>query len=145
MLQAYTRNSLMKPGRNIRRLRNERWLKAVAILFLVYTGIDLVSCQVCCENVAGLPTEVALALSAERQMNESLAVISASSSEESQDDQRSSPSTDEDCFCCCTNVMASPVFASSANADLKMNTSLEENIPIPTAPLNNPYHPPRFI
>ena len=135
----------MKPGRNIGRLRNERWLKAVAILFLFYTGIDLISCQVCCENVAGLPTEVALALSAEREVNETFAVISAPSSEKSQDEQRSNPSRDEDCFCCCTHVMASPVFASSANADLKMNTSLEENIPIPTAPLNNPYHRPRFI
>lgn len=135
----------MKLSSNIGRLRKERLLKAVAILFLFYTGIDLVSCQVCCENVAGLPTEVALALSAERQMNESFAVVSASASEESQDEQHSSPSRGEDCFCCCTHVMSSPMFASSANPDFKMNTSLEENLPIPTAPLNNPYHPPRFI
>ena len=144
MLQAYTRNSLMKRGKNIGRLRNERWLKVVAILFLVYTGIDLVSCQFCCENVAGLPTEYVRTLSPERQVNESFAV-SDPSSEKSSDEQRSNPSRDEDCFCCCTHVMPSPVFASLVNTVLKMNTGLEESTRIPTAPLNNPYHPPRFI
>lgn len=135
----------MKLSSNIGTRRKERLLKAVAVLFLLYTGIDLVTCQVCCENIAGLPTEFALALSAEREVNETFAVVSAPSSKKSQDEQPSNPSRDEDCFCCCTHVMASPVFASSANTDLKMNTSLEENIPIPTAPLNNPYHPPRSI
>ena len=134
----------MRLSSNVGTRRKERLLKAVAILFLIYTGIDLVTCQVCCENVAGLPIEVALALSAERQVNESLAVMSAPS-EKSQDERRSNPSRDEDCFCCCTHVMPSRAFASSANTDLKMNTSLADNIPIPTAPLNNPYHPPRFI
>ena len=135
----------MKLGRNIGRLRNERWLKAVAILFLLYTGIDLVSCQVCCENIAGLPTEFALALSAERQANETFAVVSDQSSEKSRDEQRSNPSSDEDCFRCCTHVMPSPVFTSAANTSLKMKMGLAENISIPTAALNNPYHPPRFI
>ena len=135
----------MKLSSNIGTRRKERLLKAVAILFLLYTGIDLVTCQVCCENVAGLPTEVALALNAEREVNETYAVISVPSSEKSQDEERSNPSRDGDCFCCCTHVMPSRAFASSANTELKMNTSLADNIPIPTAPLNNPYHPPRFI
>lgn len=68
-----------------------------------------------------------------------------SDSSEFPDDRRSDPQhRDEDCFCCCTHVMPSPVFASPGNAELVISRNTVHRIFIPSAPSDNPYHPPRL-
>lgn len=61
------------------------------------------------------------------------------------DDQRpDSLPSDEDCFCCCTHVMPSPVFHSFESAELAITRNTTHRIFIPSAPPDNPYHPPRL-
>lgn len=72
---------------------------------------------------------------------EAFSVIASS---EFPDNQRSdSQPKDEDCFCCCTHVMPSPVFHSFENAELAIERSTGHRLLIPSAPPDNPYHPPR--
>jgi hypothetical protein len=134
----------MKSNWNIGRLRRGRFLKATVLLLLLHTGVELVFCQVSGENF-GVPIGHASATSTQPNAKVDFAVVLTSISEKSEKEQRSDPQfSDENCLGCCTQVMPSPIFASSANAELKLKTSLAESISTPPPPLHSPYHPPRF-
>ena len=144
MLQTYRVLSPMKSGWNISKLRKGRLVRAIALLFLFHTGVDLLFPQLCSEEPVNMAVSQSLAVSKERINDDTSAQLAASLPNDSGEDQRSDPPRDEDCFCCCTHVMASPGFINPGNAELKLPTSLQQNISLLSAPLNNPYHPPRF-
>lgn len=115
----------------------------VALLFLFHTGVDLLFPQLCNEGPVNITVDQSEAVSKETINDETSALV-AVSLPDSGEDRRSDPPRDEDCFCCCTHVMTSPCFVNPGNAELKISASLYQEIPILSAPPNNPYHPPRF-
>jgi len=126
----------MNPRSHIGKTIKQSLLRAIALLFLFYTGIDL-------------------ALT-DYHRNESLDLSRATISADSREDKLAiSPSTpkdhsndreaprDEDCFCCCAHVLPSPVFVDSDNAELTELHTAPIRATLPTAPSNSLYRPPR--
>lgn len=134
----------MKPGWNIGKLRKGRLVRAIALLFLFHTGVDLLFPQLCSEEPVNMAVSQSLPVLNEGKDTEFFVRVAGSLPGDHSEDQRSDPPRDEDCFCCCTHVMASPGFVSPDNVELKLPFSSQQEIPILSAPPNNPYHPPRF-
>jgi hypothetical protein len=134
----------MRSAWNISRFRKGRSIRVIALLFLFHAGVDLLFPQLCSEEPFNIVVNNSSSASREAIGAETFAVVTASLPGDSGEERRSDPPRDEDCFCCCTHVMASHGFINSENAELKLPFSAHENIRVPSAPLNNPYHPPRF-
>ena len=142
MLQTQRRSlSYMKLGLNIREFRRSRLLRVIALLFLIHSAVDMLFPQLCNEEnlVGGGFSSTSLP-----SANDSEAFV-VNNSSELPDDQSSDPQhRDEDCFCCCAHVMPSPLFANPDDAELVISRSTVHRIFIPSAPSDNPYHPPRL-
>lgn len=135
----------MKSGWDIGKLRKGRLVRAVALLFLFHTAVDLVFPQFCSEEPVNLAINQSSPVLKEASIDETSAPVAASLPNESDDQQPSdAPPRDEDCFCCCTHVMASYGLVNPQRVEVKLPTSSPRNLSILSAPLNNPYHPPRF-
>jgi hypothetical protein len=134
----------MKLALNIREFRQSQLLRVIAMLFLLHSGVDMLFPQICNgeESFGGSFNSTWLSARVDEEVGRAFAVDGSS---EFPDDQRSDPQhRDEDCFCCCTHVMPSPVFASPDDAELVISRSTVASIFIPSAPSDNPYHPPRL-
>jgi hypothetical protein len=134
----------MKLALNIREFRRSQLLRVIAMLFLLHSGVDMLFPQLCNEEetFGGSFNSTRLSTTNDAEVGKAFAVDGSS---EFPDDQPSDPQhRDEDCFCCCTHVMPSPVFASPDDAELVISRSTVARIFIPSAPPDNPYHPPRL-
>ena len=134
----------MKLALNIREFRQSQLLRVIAMLFLLHSGVDMLFPQLCNEEeLSGASLSSTLLSSPNHgEVGKAFAAIN---SNEFPDDQRSDPQhRDEDCFCCCTHVMPSPVFASPGDAELVISRGAVHRVFIPSAPSDNPYHPPRL-
>ena len=132
------------PGYNIGKFSKGRLVRAVALLFLLHTGADLVFPQFCSEEPAGIAMNQSFVATNEAKSNyQSFAIGLPSSNESGENPRREDPPRDEDCFCCCTHVMPSPLFVDPSIADANLGTSIQPNVSIAPAPLNTPDHPPR--
>jgi len=122
-------------------------VRVLAIFFLLYTGVDIASPQLCSEELLGLLGEVqAVELTPVNNgsaHSDSVTIVSAL--DNSQKDRSSNqPSQDEDCFCCCAHVLPGMMFITVSNFNLtSLAVSIKHN-PLPTPPLQSTYHPPRF-
>lgn len=140
MLQTPTQPH-MKLALNIRDFQRSQLLRVIAMLFLIHSGVDMLFPQLCNDEefFGGSFSSTSLAATND---GEAFAVNGAS---ELPDEQRSDPQhRDEDCFCCCTHVMPSPVFTGPDDAEPVVSRSTVARISIPSAPSDNPYHPPRL-
>jgi hypothetical protein len=135
----------MKLALNIREFRRSQLCRVIALLFLLHSGVDMLFPQLCNgeEPFGGSFSSTWLGATNDVQVGKAFAV---DGSKQLPDDQRSDPQQhrDEDCFCCCTHVMPSPVFASPDDTELVVSRSTVARIFIPSAPSDNPYHPPRL-
>ena len=137
-----TISSPMMSGRNNRKSISRRLFRATALLFLLYTGVDLVFPQICSEEPVGAATKQSVPASSGINADFRLAV---DVSKESRHEQNSEvPCRDEDCFCCCAHVMPSPLFVEPSVADSNLGNGINRNLSLISAPLNTPDHPPRF-
>ncbi len=145
MIQAYSVSlSHMTLGWTISKLGKGRLVRAVALLFLFHTGVDLLFPQLCSEEPVNMAVNQSLPVHKETIYDDTSALVAVSLPNDSGEERRSDPPRDEDCFCCCTHVMASRGFVNSENAELKVPTGSQPDTSIFSAPLNTPYHPPRF-
>lgn len=136
----------MMSGGNNRKSKCRRLFRATALLFLIYTGVDLIFPQICCEEPVGAATTQSFALYGEVKTANRSTVASFDTSEESRNQQGSEvPCRDEDCFCCCAHVMPSPPFVEPGAADSNLGKGIGPRLSIISAPLNTPDHPPRFV
>ena len=136
----------MMSGRNNRKSISRRLFRATALLFLLYTGVDLVFPQICAEEPVGAATTQSFERSGEVKTANRSTVASFGTSEGTRNQQGSEvPCRDEDCFCCCAHVMPSPLFVEPSTADSNLGKGLRPRLSIISAPLNTPDHPPRFV
>lgn len=131
----------MHPRRKDSGSLKRRLSRAVVVLFLIYTGVDITIPQYHRDESIGIDISRTLSSPAQATETDFFALASESIPNYPQEDREST--RDEDCFCCCSHVMPSPVFVGPANVELVVQTSSQPDISIPTAPLHNPYHPPR--
>ncbi len=133
---------------NSRGNRHGLLVRVLAIFFLLYTGTDIASPQLCSEELLGLSGEVqAVELTpvnnGSAHSNAAVAVVTTP--ENSQKDRSSNQSAqDEDCFCCCAHVLPGMMFVTISNFDLKSPAVSVKHNSLPTPPHQSTYHPPRF-
>lgn len=134
----------MKLALNSREFRRSQLWRVIAILFLLHSGVDMLFPQLCNEeeSFGGSFSSTWLVATDDTETGKALAVDGSSQFPDDQPTDRQH--RDEDCFCCCTHVMPSAVFASPDDAELVISTSTVPRIFIPSAPPDNPYHPPRL-
>jgi len=133
----------MRFALNIRQLRKTPLLRVIAVLFLLHCAVDLFVPELCTEEPFSI-TSSSSVISATGRDNVATAVVAAGSSESQQEPGSDPQHRGEDCFCCCSHVMPSPVFATVDNVELAMANSSVQTLFIPSAPPDNPYHPPRL-
>lgn len=124
------------------RSAKRRLFQGVVLLFLIYTGFDITVPQYHLNE--SIRKNTTGALDPGTKHLESGIYLVASNSTPNQPQQERDSHRDEDCFCCCSHVVPSPVFIGPVNAVVMSPPIALPNIAIPSAPLHNPYHPPRY-
>lgn len=124
--------------------RRQKIFRAIAILFLLYTGADLFAPQICAEErgLTRIEANDPKAITPDRASYVSSLASDTSNKEHNQvPDQQQ---RDEDCFCCCAHVIPGSVFHGGSISEIV-------SISLPTKqaliPLQLPkvyFHPPRF-
>lgn len=124
--------------------RRQKLFRAVAILFLLYTGADLLAPQVCAEE-RGLTTIEAndvKASSPDLASYVSSLVSDVSNREHNQvPDQQQ---RDEDCFCCCAHIIPGSVFHGSSISEIISISLPTKQALIPLQLPKAYFHPPRL-
>lgn len=123
-----------------------RFVRAVAVFFLLFTGADILMPQYFCDDEIGgisLPT-VAASLTAQEHAGDGDPRVGADS-----DDSRSRQPSDtspheEDCFCCCAHILPSLPVAPGETFQARQPMAAFVNDPLPSPPLQSTYHPPRI-
>lgn len=118
--------------------------RAIAILFLFYTGADLLVPQICAEERGfASPQSIAPKLEVHRQVAYANSLQpDANDSEKNQTPEQ--PCQDEDCFCCCAHLVSGSVFDGTAIADVRVNSLPRDSILVSSPFPKAHFHPPRF-
>lgn len=141
VLETSKQFSAMKFSLNIRDLRKSQLLRVIAMVFLLHSGVDLLFPELCNDE----PFSNGFMSSSVVDHNSRETAFVENGSSKSQGDEHSDTQhKDEDCFCCCTHVMPSSAFARLDDTELVISSSTAQRIAIPSAPSDNPYHPPRL-
>ena len=118
--------------------------RGIAILFLLYTGADLLNPQLCAED-RGL---VALHSIASRSVETQPLAYASHLQQDAKDSENNQspdqPPQDEDCFCCCAHVVPGVVFVPPIVLQQKLVIAMQEESSTSRSNLETPYHPPRF-
>ncbi len=120
-------------------LMTARLVRAIAILFLVYTGADLTVPQFCGEEM-GIPKFAEASASTGIRTDAAFATDLS----ESRQDPLPERTHTEDCFCCCAHVLPGHATAPVAVPELNSRIRALPRIDLTSPPLQGPYHPPRF-
>jgi hypothetical protein len=115
-----------------------RMVRAIAILFLLYTAVEITVPQFCSEGLC------VLSISEAAGESTSLSVVSPGTDNTQEGLPSEQPSSDEDCFCCCAHVVPERAVAVIAVSDLMPSLAVQRKFDLPSPPLQSPYHPPRL-
>ena len=124
--------------------RRQKLFRAIAILFLLYTGADLLAPQICAEE-RGLTTIEANDLLATTL--DSASYVSNWGSERPKKEHNQLPDQeqrDEDCFCCCAHVIPGSIFHGSSISEIVSISLPTKQALIPLQLPKAYFHPPRF-
>lgn len=123
----------------------QRVMRCVAILFLLYTAVDLAYPQICSEENFGEIAASEISVFGASQSDVAASILSVSAGKGS---QRNLPqereSRDEDCFCCCAHIVPGIVFVSPIILEPKSVFPAQEQTSITQDKFEPPFHPPRF-
>ena len=123
-----------------------RFARAIAILFLIYTGFDLASPELCKGDALGDSGGKPVIVTTRRDTNEIIEVSNTIEQPVSQEQNQipEQPANDEDCFCCCTHVIPGTITVSLESADATAPGSILKHLSILSPTLPSEFHPPRF-
>lgn len=128
--------------------RYGRFVRAVTVFFLLFTGADILMPQYFCDDEIGgisLPVAAAELNADERPAGDRDEVASVAGSDDSRSRQPLDTSPhEEDCFCCCAHVLPSLPFAPAKISEARQPMAVFVNDPLPSPPLRGTYHPPRI-
>ena len=129
------------------RIAKGRLVRSVAILFLLYTGLDIACPQLCSEGLVSLAAASETARSdinePESAIGENVGAVSVR-----EDSRQNGPteqkSQEEDCFCCCAHIVPGVAYVAPTHSDLKFPRSVPGSTAVLTPPLFGTFRPPRF-
>lgn len=123
-----------------------RLIRGIALLFLVYTAMDIASPDLCNGELLGDSRQGLVAVgNPQRTSNArpSVARIEASDRQRTNDPPEQ-PHDDDDCFCCCSHVLPGTVTAAIAVTDMRSHVTRPEYFSVLSPPLARAFHPPRL-
>lgn len=126
------------------RKRRRRVVRLIALLFVLYTGADILLPQYFCggEEVGDLPLQ-SVVLASSSAKPDTANAISEPDNSQTGESQDQAPH-EEDCFCCCAHVLPGMGFTACVSARA-INVSAIPIVNSPPSPeLPNAYRPPRF-
>lgn len=118
-------------------------MRAVAILFLLYTGVDLASPQVCGEELLLVPANTPLTTvkaGIPASTNQPIE-INGTETDRREPLPKQPTDCDEDCFCCCAHVLPGTIFINAAAQEFRSPTIILAQV-WPPSPLLPPASPP---
>lgn len=121
-----------------------RIIRGVAILFLLYTALDIAYPQLCSEELASLATAAHQTLKVNSHAASHAGFSVAANSGSHQNQPSKQESQEEDCFCCCAHVVAGMVFVPPIALLQNSDVSIRKLSATPQNEFERPYHPPRF-
>lgn len=126
--------------------RRRRFARAITLLFLIYTGVDLASPELCKGDALGDSGGKPVIVTTRRDANEIIEVSNTieQSTSQHQNQIPEQPANDEDCFCCCTHVIPGTITVSLESSDATAPSSILEQLSILSPTLPSEFHPPRF-
>lgn len=126
--------------------RRRRFARAITLLFLIYTGFDLASPELCKGDALGDSGGKPVIVTTRRDANEIIEVSNTieQSTSQHQNQIPEQPANDEDCFCCCTHVIPGTITVSLESADATALSNILEQLSILSPTLPSEFHPPRF-
>lgn len=126
--------------------RRRRFARAITLLFLIYTGVDLASPELCKGDALGDSGGKPVIVTTRRDANEIIEVSNTieQSTSQHQNQVPEQPANDEDCFCCCTHVIPGTITVSLESSDATAPSSILEQLSILSPTLPSEFHPPRF-
>ena len=126
-------------------LWKRRFIRAVAVFFLLYVGVDVATPQLCGEEAQRLALSGSAPLSDEGRTGRAVLDLASNfSSDDSQSNTSPDQPHQEDCLGCCAHVLPGKEFACVAVSDLRLPPVPSAFSPDPSPPLRGTYHPPRL-
>lgn len=124
-----------------------RFIRGVALLFLIYTAIDIAAPELCRGGTLGDSGQRSFAVNAPESTDD--LGLSEARIEPSHQPPTSNPSEppsgdDDCCFCCCAHVLPETVTAAMAVTDMRSPVMRFEYHLVPSPALAPAFHPPRF-
>lgn len=122
-------------------LRHKRGLhRSIALFFVLFTFLDIMSPQLCGEELTEYSTPQLASKSDRILDNQDSSILAPTHSLPKQDQDIN----DNDCcFCCCTHWLPVKMFSMVISYTIAL-TNEPAKIPLPEAPPQNTYPPPRF-
>src|SRR5262245_9710147 len=122
-------------------LRSPRLARAIVMLFLIYTGLDLIAPQLCNgEESAVCQASRIVGL----QIDEPDVSVGPKSSDTNRNEEPENQHDEDDCFCCCAHALPARVIASLEASDVASLTASAAKLTVPSPSLPPAFHPPRF-
>jgi hypothetical protein len=126
--------------------RKRRLIRGIALLFLIYTAMDIASPELCRGETLGDLGQTLVAMGSPQLLDNdsSNGPRIAASDNQPTNESSEQPSGDDDCcFCCCSHVLPGTVIANVAVTDLRSSVTFLEYLSVPSPPLARTFHPPR--
>jgi hypothetical protein len=126
--------------------RKRLLIRGIALLFLIYTAMDIVAPNLCRGETLGDGRQGLIAVTSPPVTwdgNSSAARIGASDNRPTNEPSEQ-PTDDDDCFCCCSHVLPGTVTTMVAVTELRSPVTFIEYFSVPSPPLARAFRPPRF-
>lgn len=124
--------------------RRQTLFRAIAVLFLLYTGADLLIPQVCAEERGLATIEVADVKATTPDLASYVSSLASDISNREHNQVPDQQQRDEDCFCCCAHVIPGSVFHGSSISEIISISLPTKQALLPLELPNAFFHPPRF-
>jgi hypothetical protein len=127
-------------------IRKRRLIRGIALLFLIYTAIDIASPELCRGETLGDCGQESIVVDGPRLIDELSSTVSLIEAGDNQptNEPPQQPSGDDDCcFCCCAHVLPGTVIANLGVTDVRSSVTSTQSLSVPSPPLTPEFHPPR--
>jgi len=130
---------------NLSSTRKHRLIRGIALLFLVYTAMDIVLPDLCRGETPRDVRQESVDVNASRFIDKLSSIgprIEASDNLPTNEPSEQ-PSDDDCCFCCSSHVLPGTIITSMSVTDVSSATTFLHCLSVASPPLARTFHPPR--
>ena len=126
--------------------RKRRLIRGIALLFLIYTAMDIASPDLCRGETLGDLGQKLVAIGTPQLLDNDGSTgprIAASDNQPTNEPSEQQSDDDDCCFCCCSHVLPGTVVANMAVTDISSPVTFLDYLSVASPPLARTFHPPR--